>query len=112
MLALFDACYIGWLKDDLYRFGIGANKIPEYLYSAKPIIHGYSGACDPVADTKSGITIPAENPELLAQAILQLERMSINERVEMGANGRKTALEQYEYGKLSSQLASVIWNGK
>ena len=50
MLAKFDACYIGWLNDDLYRFGIGANKIPEYLYSGKPMLHRFSGKGDPIEE--------------------------------------------------------------
>src|SRR5690606_30854687 len=72
MLSQFDACYTGWLKDDLYRIGIGANKIPEYLYSGKPVIYAYSGECDPLEEFQAGICTEAENPQALAAAILQL----------------------------------------
>lgn len=108
MLSQFDTCYIGWLKNDLYRFGIGANKIPEYLYSGKPVIHAYSGACDPVAEFQAGICTEAENPQALAAAILQLYQMPEEERQQMGENGRKAALEEYEYGMLAKKLAKVL----
>ena len=101
MLNQFDACYIGWLKDDLYRLGIGANKIPEYLYSGKPVIHAYSGECDPIAELQAGICTEAENPQALAAAILQLYQMPEEQRQQMGENGRKAALEKYEYGMMA-----------
>lgn len=110
MLARFDACFIGWLKDDLYQFGIGANKIPEYLYSGKPVIHAYSGACDPIREHQSGLSCPAQDPKALAAAILDLYRMPAPEREKMGHNGHQAALAQYEYGMLAQQLAAVLFN--
>lgn len=110
MLSHFDACYIGWLKDDLYRFGIGANKIPEYLFSAEPVIHAYSGACDPIVEAKAGLQTPAEDSDQLAEAVLKLYQMPAEKREAMGANGRKAALEQYEYGQLAEKLAQVLFD--
>lgn len=105
----FDVCYIGWLNDKIYRFGIGANKIPEYLWSGKPVLHAYSGACDPIKEAGAGLQVPAENPEELAEAILKLYRMSAEERAKMGANGRKAAMAQHEYGLLANKLADVLF---
>ncbi|MBP0050158.1 glycosyltransferase family 4 protein [Marinobacterium sp. AK62] len=110
ILSEFDACYIGWLNDDLYKFGIGANKIPEYLFSSKPIVHAYSGACDPISENKSGITVPAGDASNLASAILKLYKMPVSEREEMGARGRKAALEQYEYGMLARNYARILFD--
>lgn len=112
MLSHFDACYIGWLNDELYRFGIGANKIPEYLYSGKPVLHAYSGACDPVTEYDSGIQISAENADLLAKAVLQLYHMPVEKRTLLGSNGHKAATEHYEYGQLAQQLAKVMFLAK
>lgn len=108
MLAKFDACYIGWLNDDLYRFGIGANKIPEYLYSGKPILHGFSGKGDPIQEYNAGLTFEAENPQALSDAIINLYQMPKEEREAMGSNGRKAALDEYEYGMLASKLAKLL----
>lgn len=110
MLANFDGCYIGWLNDPLYRFGIGANKIPEYLLSGKPVIHSYSGACDPVEEAGAGFRIPAENVQQLADCVLKLYRTTPEIRGAMGANGRRTASKQYEYGKLADKLVEVLFN--
>ncbi len=109
MLARFDGCYIGWLDDPIYRFGIGANKIPEYLFSGKPVIHSYSGACDPFEEVGGGFRVGAEDEKQLADAVLKLYRMSPEERAAMGANGHRAALEQYEYGQLADKLSKVLF---
>jgi len=109
MLNRFDVCYIGWLNNPLYQYGIAANKIFDYLYSGKPIIHAYSGACDPVAEARAGIQLPAQDVDKLAEAILKLYRMTPVERTHIGHNGRKAALEQYEYGLLAEKLAGVLF---
>jgi len=108
MLGMFDVCYIGWQESPLYRFGIGANKLPEYLYSGRPIVHAYSGACDPVQQYSAGITVPAQDSARLAAAILNLYRMPPEERAAMGAKGRKAALEHYDYGSLAERLIHVF----
>lgn len=109
MLARFDGCYISWLNDSLYRFGIGANKIPEYLFSGKPVIHSYSGACDPIEEVGAGLRIPAEDDKQLADAVLSLYKMEREERAAMGANGKRAAMEQYEYSQLAKRLADVLF---
>jgi glycosyltransferase involved in cell wall biosynthesis len=109
MLQEFDACFIGWLNDDLYKFGIGANKIPEYLYSGKPVLHAYSGACDPFEENSAGFTVKAESPLVLADAILELYSMPKDQREKMGENGHKAAMEQYEYGMLAKRFAELVF---
>jgi len=110
MLTRFDGCYISWLNDSLYRFGIGANKIPEYLFSGKPVIHSYSGACDPIEEAGAGLRIPAEDDKQLADAVLSLYKMEREERAAMGANGKRAAMEQYEYSQLAKRLAGVLFD--
>ncbi|EKF73293.1 group 1 glycosyl transferase [Alcanivorax hongdengensis A-11-3] len=107
-LSLFDALYLGWLDDDLYDFGIGANKIPEYLYSQRPVIHSYSGGCDPIEASGAGVTIPAEDARKLAKAIVDLYEMTPEERLSLGEKGRAYALENYDFDKLSLKISELI----
>jgi glycosyltransferase involved in cell wall biosynthesis len=108
MLADFDACYIGWLESSLYRFGISANKLYDYLYSGRPIVHAFSGGYDPVEAYGAGVTGPAENPSALSEAILKLRDLPLEERRRMGENGRRAALEHHEYGMLALRLEGVL----
>lgn len=108
MLAHFDVCFIGWRDEMIYRFGIGANKIPEYLYSATPILHSFSGKCDPVEEAGAGITTPAEDPDSIASAVLKLKSLPDSERKEMGRRGRAYSLEKHDYSVLALKLSEVL----
>lgn len=110
MLNEFDACFIGLTKDPLFRFGVSPNKLFDYLYSGKPILYAIdSGAYKPVEDAGAGLQIEPENPQALADAVLKLYQLPEAERKQMGENGRKTALEQYEYGMLAKKLEKVLF---
>ena len=112
MLALFDVCYLGWNDDALYRFGIAPNKIPEYLYSGRPILHSFSGECDSVVEAKAGLTVQAENSQAVAEAVMKLYRMSASERETLGSNGRRYVLEHHEYGNLAKKLTQALLGDK
>ena len=108
MLNTFDVCYIGWQKNSLYRFGIAPNKLPEYLFAGKPIIHAFSGKGDIVELAKAGLTIDAENPEFIANAILQLYRLPEHERQAMGERGKEYVLQHLDYSKIATKLEKIV----
>lgn len=108
MLSRFDVCFIGWRKESLYRFGIGANKIPEYFFSGRPVLHAYSGKGDPVGEAGAGLTVAAGDAAAVARAVLFLRDMSPERRAEMGGKGRAFAVARYEYGALAARLAEVM----
>lgn len=110
MLDLFDICYIGWLKKNMYRLGVAANKLPEYLYSGKPILHSFSGNGDFVAEANAGISVEAENPTLIAQAILKLYEMDPEQRLELGENGKKFVLNNFNYFVIAEKMEKILFN--
>jgi glycosyltransferase involved in cell wall biosynthesis len=108
VLELIDVAYIGWKSTELYRWGISANKLPEYMYSEKPILHAYSGSYDPVAKYNAGITVKAENPMEIAAALRKFYGASAEARSVMGKNGRIGAENDYDYMKLAVRLETVL----
>ena len=108
MLFFFNVCFIGWRNEPLYKFGIGANKIPEYLLSGRPILHAYSGNCDPVAEAGAGLTVQADNPAAIARAVLALKNMPEAQQKIMGLQGYKYAMRELEYGILARKFAAVV----
>ena len=110
MLIEFDVCFIGWKDDDLYRFGIAANKIPEYFFSGKPVVHAYSGCCDPVGDAKAGITVRAGDSKAVADAVLELYLLPEDEREAMSDNGHRYAIDNHEYAHLAKKFSQVIFD--
>ncbi|MCF6273414.1 MAG: glycosyltransferase family 4 protein [Rhodobacteraceae bacterium] len=109
VLENFDVCYISLVKSSVFKFGIAANKIFDYMYSGKPILHSYSGARDPIEEYKCGITVEAENPDAVARAIEALAAMPIEAREAMGKRGRAAVITHHEYGKLAAKLEAVLF---
>ena len=110
VLQTFDVCYIGLTKDPLFRFGVSPNKLFDYLYSGKPIIYAIdSGLYTPVADAQAGIQIEPENAQQIVKAVLEMYNMTTEQRIEMGRNGHKEAVNSYEYGSLTKKLTSILF---
>jgi len=104
----FDACWIGWKQSPLYDFGVAANKLFDYFYAARPVLHSYSGKYDPVQSYGAGLSVPAQDPEKLAAAVRELKGVSLEQREEMGKNGREAVFAHHEYVKLARALETAI----
>ena len=98
-----DVCFIGLMSQPLFRFGISPNKMFDYLFSAKPIIQSIDSSNDIVGDAKAGISVPPEDPEEIANAILKIYNMSESERNEIGQNGRSYVEKYHSYEQLAKQ---------
>ncbi|HRV05220.1 MAG TPA: glycosyltransferase WbuB, partial [Candidatus Ratteibacteria bacterium] len=105
---LFDVCYIGWRDKNLYRYGVSANKLFDYMYSGKPILHSFNGKGDIVQITNCGITVKAENPEAIADGIMKLYNMSKEERKKLGENGKNYVVKYFNYEFLAGKLSRVL----
>jgi len=111
LLAPMDALYIGLKKEPVFRFGVSPNKLLDYMMAAKPVIHGIEAANDLVAESGCGISVPAENPAAVAEAIVQLMNMSSLEREEMGLRGREYVLTHHDYRVLAKRFAQILRKG-
>ena len=92
----------------LYRYGISMNKIFDYLAAARPIIIASGAANNPVAESGSGITVPPNKPDALAQAILKIAQASEEERSRLGMAGRRYVEDHHGFGCLAERLASTL----
>lgn len=110
MLKHLDVCYVGFNKSKIYDYGSSLNKLPEYLMSGNPIIYCIDSPFKPVSDANAGLTVPAENPPAVLEAIYQLKSMSVQERYELGVNGYNAAINTYEYGVLADQLIDIMFS--
>ncbi len=108
LLAQLDVLYIGWKREPIYQYGISPNKLFDYMMAAKPVIHGIEDKENLVAKCEAGITIPPENPQAIADAILCLQRMSQEEREEMGQRGRLYVQAEHDFSCLASRFLSGI----
>lgn len=108
LLHCFDACYIGWRDHKLYKYGISANKIFDYMLSERPIIHASSASNDPIAEAKCGISVAPENPAEIRKALHQLLEMNQEERKQLGKNGLEYVIKNHDYKILAEKYLKVI----
>lgn len=109
IIEFFDVCFIGSQNVSLYRFGVSPNKIPEYLYSGKPIIHAYSGAGCLIEKSGGGRSIPSGDSQILSDTILKIYYLTDEERLEMGKKGRDFAVKYLSYTQISKKLFNAIF---
>ena len=78
------------LKDaPLLKYGISLNKVCDYLASGRPTILAGNPGYDPIQQAGAGLSVPAEDPKALADAIELLIALPAEQRVQMGVNGRE-----------------------
>jgi len=103
-----DAFIFSSRKIEVYKYGISFNKLFDYMAAGKPIIFSVNAANDPVQEIKCGLSILPENPEMMAEAIIELYKMSPEERKKMGQRGREYVEKYYSIPILVDKLEKVI----
>lgn len=87
-LGAADALLVHLKKDPLFRITI-PSKTQAYMAAGKPIIMGVDGdAADLVREGRCGYVAESENPRSIADAVLELMRLSVEQRGEMASRSR------------------------
>lgn len=81
------------------------NKVQAYMAAGRPIVACLNGeGARLVVEAEAGLATPAEVPDALAAAILQLYRASPEERKKMGENGRRYYRKHFNHNDLIDHL--------
>ena len=108
LMELADCLYIGAKDSPLYRYGVGMNKIYDYMLAGKPILAAMAAANDPVAEAGCGITVPPGNPDEIAQGIRRMMEFSPEERHNMGKRGCDYVTANHDYKVLADKFMTVL----
>ena len=92
----------------LYKYGISLNKMFVYLASGKPILLSGNPINNPFQEAGAGISVPPRDPQILAQAVIKLFRMSPQEREEMGKRGIEFVKRYHNFSILTDKYQEVI----
>lgn len=103
-----DAFVVNLRDLPVYRYGISLNKIFDYLAARRPVIFASAARNDPIAEAGAGITVPPEDPSVMAGAVRHLVGLSREERDEMGARGRRYIEERHGYERLGESLERAL----
>ena len=102
-----DAGVICFKKSNLYRHGIGANKISDYLAVGLPVILGHDYS-HPIDDYLAGITVPAEDPIALADAIENFSKMDHRGRQRLRKNATKLSRQIFSFAAFREELVKSL----
>lgn len=91
----------------LLKYGMSSNKLFDYMAAGRPVIFACNSSNNPVKEAGAGLSVPAENPEALAQAILELAALSPEQRMQLGRNGRAYVERHHNIKILAERLESV-----
>ncbi|MDF2568196.1 MAG: WblI protein, partial [Oscillospiraceae bacterium] len=108
ILSYADCLYIGAKECSLYRYGVGMNKIFDYMLAKKPIIYGVKASNDPIKDADCGITIQPESSSEIAKAICDLMDLSKERLDQMGENGYNYVVKNHDYKVLAEKFANAL----
>lgn len=112
VIGLFDACYVGYRDNPLYRYGVSPNKLFDYMAAGRPVLFAAAAANQPVEEADCGCTVAPEDPVALAAAIRWLAARSPAARARLGANARAYVERHHSYGRLADELAEILLDGR
>ncbi|KGL63250.1 glycosyltransferase family 4 protein [Polaribacter sp. Hel1_85] len=101
MLALFDVCFVGRNNTPLFDYGVSSNKFFDYMLAKKPIISSSNRIKDPVELSGCGFVVPPENSKEIADVVLKLKEMTIQERSDLGLKGYNYVKKHHNFNYLS-----------
>jgi len=103
-----DAFYMPLKATPLFHQGISPNKLFDYMAAARPVVFAVDTPVNPVQAAGAGVTIPAESPAALVDALLELIAMPVDERRQMGERGRRYVRENHCSIALGARLDRVL----
>ena len=103
-----DVLFFHLQDSPVFKYGISSNKLFDYLASGKPIIFSSNSINNPVEEARAGITVPPDNPQALAEAIIELYKMSPEERKAIGLNGKKYVEKYHSIPVLVDKLEKIF----
>jgi len=108
LLARFDVCYIGWNSSNIYRYGLAANKLFEYMYAAKPILHSCNSNTDVVKKAGCGLSVTVADPQAIAEGVMRMLKMPRMQREQMGKKGREYVIKNHAYESLALNYMNLF----
>ena len=103
-----DALLVSLKRDPVFSMTI-PGKVQNYLLAGIPLLGMLDGeGAAVIQDAQAGLTCPAGESALLANAGMALAAMTAAERIQMGLNGKKYAQQEFGRAKLMDHLEELL----
>jgi glycosyltransferase involved in cell wall biosynthesis len=102
-----DINFLSFQPLPLLKYGISMNKLFEYLASGKPLLSNTRTGYNLIEEYACGLITKDQSTDALANGILELYNMDIEQRSHMGNQARKAA-EDYAQPVLVAKVEEVL----
>mgnify|MGYP003706067289 CR=1 FL=1 len=103
-----DALLVSLKKDPVFSLTI-PGKVQSYLMAGVPILGMLDGeGAQVITDSNAGLVCAAGNSGGLTSAVLEMFAMSVDQRKQLGVNGRDYAQKEFGRGLLMDQLEVLL----
>jgi glycosyltransferase involved in cell wall biosynthesis len=92
----------------VFKYGLSANKMFDYLDAEKPILIISSIHENPILQARAGFTAPSSQPEIIAKAILNFLDSPNEDLIEMGQRGKQYVREHHDLSVLGEKLEEAL----
>lgn len=103
-----DALLVTLRREPIFALTI-PSKVQSYMACARPLIAALDGeGARVIEEAGAGLTVPGEDADALARAVLELSTMPAEQREAMGRLGREYFLKEFERDMLLDRLESYM----
>ena len=110
IIASADAAILHLKNLPLFKWGISPNKLYDYMALRKPILFAVNTPFKEFENGELGIKAEADNPEDIAEKMLDLSGLSGEKLKTIGDNARQFVNENYSYEKVANKLRHEFLN--
>jgi len=108
LLSSLDITMFALSDTPVFKYGLSSNKLFDYLACGKPTIFAAGVADNPIRAAGSGICIPPDSPERVADALTELAALTDDDRHKLGVRGQRYVREHHDIGVLADRFLGAV----
>lgn len=107
MYKYFDLCFASMKDSPLYEYGVGLNKMYDYMMAEKPVLLAIPRGVEFLEEVGCAFILKSQTPEELGKEILRISKLEKNILKNMGETGKKYVTQNHNYQKLAADFLKI-----
>lgn len=92
----------------VFKYGLSCNKFFDYLAAGRPVVAACPVPDTPVTASGGGVSVPAESPEAIADALVTLASLSEAQRQAIGERGSRWVYQHHGATTLAGRFLDAL----
>jgi glycosyltransferase involved in cell wall biosynthesis len=92
----------------VFEYGLSCNKFFDYLAAGRPVVSACPVADTPVTASGGGVSVPAESPAAIADALVTLASLSEAQRQAIGESGSRWVYQHHGATALAGRFLDAL----